>query len=204
MKPFIIGICGGTGSGKTTLSQRLCEAFGDNAVLVGMDSYYKDHPEMPLSERAGMNYDHPDAFDIPLFLGHIKKLKEGQAVEVPVYDYTMHARHSRTVRVESRRVIVLEGILLFENRAIVDLLDMKIFVETDADVRLARRLLRDVRERGRTLDSVVAQYLGTVKPMHEQFVDPYKSRADIIVPEGGHNRVALGMLIDAIRRKIET
>ncbi len=202
MKHCVIGICGGTGSGKTTLAERLCRAFGDDALLIGMDSYYKDHPELPLEVRAGINYDHPDAFDSDLFLSHIEALKRDESVWVPSYDYKNHARRAERRLVESRKIIVVEGILLFENRKLVDLLDMKIFVDTDADVRLARRLLRDVRERGRSLDSVVSQYLGTVKPMHEQFVDPYKRRADIIVPEGGHNAVALSVLIDSVEKKL--
>ena len=201
-KPVTVGICGGTGSGKTTLAERISEAFGNDAVLIGMDTYYKDYPELSFAERAKMNYDHPDAFDTELFLSHIRALKEGKAIDMPTYDYAGYARKPECRRVESRRLVIVEGILLFENQALVNELDIKLFVDTDADVRLARRLLRDVKERGRTLDSVVSQYLGTVKPMHEQFVEPYKRRADIIVPEGGHNRVALTMLIDSIRRKL--
>ncbi len=202
MQRVIIGVCGGTGSGKTTLSQKIYDAFKDKAVLVGMDNYYKNHEDMALAERAKVNYDHPNAFDTDLLIEHLRMLKRGESVDMPEYDYSTHSRKTQTVKVVSREIIIIEGILLFENPELVNLLDIKIFVDTDADVRILRRIMRDVNERGRTLDSVVTQYLTTVKPMHEQFIEPYKRRADIIVPEGGHNMVALDVIINSIYSKL--
>lgn len=204
MGRVIIGVCGGTGSGKTTLSKKIYDEFQDKAVLVGMDNYYKNNADMCLSERAKVNYDHPDAFDTELLIKQLTELKNGRFIDMPLYDYSTHSRKNETVRVESKDIIIIEGILLFENLKLVNLLDIKIFVDTDADVRILRRIMRDVKERGRTLDSVVMQYLTTVKPMHEQFIEPYKRRADIIVPEGGHNSVALDVIINSIYNKLGT
>lgn len=202
MKRVIIGICGGTGSGKTTLAEKIYNRFRSRATLISMDSYYKSNPSIPLEERAKCNYDHPDAFETELLIKHLKQLKNGGAVDVPQYDYCNHLRKDEFVRVESRQIIITEGILLLENIALCNLFDIKIYVDTDADVRILRRIMRDVNERGRSLDSVVKQYQATVKPMHEQFVEPYKRRADIIVPEGGYNSVALDVIIGSINHKL--
>ena len=195
----IIGIAGGTGSGKTTLTHKIKEVFDKQVVILSHDYYYKANKHLDLSERIKLNYDHPSAFDTDLLIGHLKKLKEWQCVEHPVYSFVEHTRLSETIITKPTKVIVVEGILIFENQELCDLLDIKIFVDTDADVRIIRRLLRDVQERGRNIDSVVQQYLDTVKPMHEQFVDPSKKRADIIIPEGGFNSVAVSMLLERIR-----
>ncbi len=202
MDRIVIGLCGGTGSGKTTLANRIYKAFGEEALLLGMDCYYKDNPDMPYEERVKINYDHPNAFDTDLFVTHLEMLRRGEKIVHPTYDFAKHLRSDKWVETESKRVIITEGILLFEDRRIVDNLDIKIFVDTDADVRILRRILRDVKERGRSLDSVVKQYLTTVKPMHEMFIEPSKRVADIIVPEGGHNEVAFDMIFSAILKKI--
>ena len=196
MNTIIIGIAGGTGSGKTTLTERLRDHFGANEVsVINHDSYYKRHDELPYEERCKLNYDHPDSFDTPLMVAHLRELRAGHPVQVPVYDYTIHNRSNETILVKPAPVIIVEGILIFDSPELCELMDMKVFVDTDADVRILRRIVRDVKERGRTLDSVVTQYLNTVKPMHEQFVEPSKRKADLIVPEGGHNLVALELLI---------
>lgn len=196
MKTTIIGIAGGTGSGKSTLTARLREHFGVNEVsVINHDSYYKRHDELPYEERCKLNYDHPDSFDTALLVEHLQALRRGQPVQVPVYDYTVHNRSDRTERVDPAPVVIVEGILIFASPELCDMMDLKVFVDTDADVRILRRIVRDVKSRGRTLDSVVTQYLTTVKPMHEQFVEPSKRKADLIVPEGGRNEVALDMLI---------
>ena len=195
---FLIGIAGGSGSGKTTLAKNIAEHFGDQVSVLRHDNYYKAQSDIPYEERARMNYDHPSAFDTALLLYHLDELKAGRAIECPVYDYTIHDRSAETVRVESTKVIILEGILIFENKELLDRLDMKIFVDTDADVRIVRRILRDVQERGRNLEAVITQYLDTVKPMHEAFVEPSKKKADVIIPEGGNNPVAYGMIINKI------
>ena len=194
-----IGIAGGTGSGKTTLTEKIVEAFRDDISVIHHDSYYKAHNDMTYEERSRLNYDHPDAFDTDLMLEHLKRLKAGNSVEVPVYDYTIHNRSGRTETVKPAKVLVVEGILIFADSALCDQMDIKIYVDTDADVRILRRILRDVEQRGRSLESVVNQYLSTVKPMHDQFVEPSKRRADIIIPEGGHNTVALEMVMERIR-----
>lgn len=203
MDTMVIGIAGGTGSGKTTLTRRLKERFGDNVSVLYHDNYYKRHDDMPYEERCRLNYDHPDAFDTDLMIRDLKALRRGETIYCPVYDYTIHNRGTEVLEVKPTKVILVEGILIFENQALRDLMDIKIFVDTDADVRILRRILRDVKERGRSLDSVVGQYLTTVKPMHEQFVEPSKRRADIVVLEGGHNLVALDMIMERIRRHIE-
>lgn len=196
METVIIGIAGGTGSGKTTLTERLRDRFGAEEVsVINHDSYYKRHDELPFEKRCKLNYDHPDSFDTALLVKHLQALRQGQTVAVPVYDYTIHNRSEQTVPIHPAPVIIVEGILIFASPELCDLMDLKVFVDTDADVRILRRIVRDVKARGRTLDSVVSQYLTTVKPMHEQFVEPSKRKADLIVPEGGRNMVALDMLI---------
>jgi uridine kinase len=200
---LIIGIAGGTGSGKTTLTRRLMSRFGGDVSVVYHDNYYKRHDEMTYDQRAALNYDHPDAFDTDLMIEHLTSLRSGESVQCPVYDYTVHNRSEETVEIRPTKVIIVEGILIFENPDLRDLMDIKIFVDTDADVRILRRILRDVKERGRSLDSVVEQYLTTVKPMHEQFVQPSRQYADIVIPEGGHNLVALELLVERIRYHID-
>ncbi len=202
MDVMVLGIAGGTGSGKTTLTERLKERFGDDVSVIYHDSYYKAHDDLPYEERCKLNYDHPDSFDTGLMVEHLRALKRGEAVECPTYDYTVHNRRKETVRVAPAKVIIVEGILIFENAALRDLMDIKIFVDTDADTRILRRIMRDVKERGRSLDSVVNQYLSTVKPMHEQYVQPSRQYADIVVLEGGHNLVALDMIIQRIEHHI--
>ena len=196
MNTVIIGIAGGSGSGKTTLTNRLWKQFGpDEVSVLNHDSYYKRHDELPYEERCKLNYDHPDSFDTPLLVEHLKALRAGQPVKVPIYDYSIHNRTDRSVTVYPAPVIIVEGILIFASPELCEQMDMKVYVDTDADVRILRRIMRDVKQRGRTLDSVVEQYLTTVKPMHEQFVEPSKRKADLIVPEGGRNPVALQLLI---------
>ena len=199
---LVIGIAGGSGSGKTTLMRNLTRGFGDDITVLSHDNYYKAHDDMPFEQRSKLNYDHPDAFDTEMMIEHLKLLKQGRAIQCPVYDYAIHNRTSETIRVEPRSVIIVEGILIFENKALCDLMDVKIFVDTDADVRLIRRIRRDVAKRGRSLQSVLSQYLETVKPMHEQFVEPSKKNADLIVLEGGKNLVALEMLTRRIQHHI--
>ncbi len=198
-KVTIIGIAGGTGSGKTTLVKRVTAAFNNEDVLVlNHDNYYKRHDELTYEERCQLNYDHPDSLETELMVEHLKKLKKGEAIECPVYDFTVHNRSDETLLIKPARVIIVEGILIFTDPWLREQMDMKVFVDTDADVRILRRLVRDVKERGRTIESVVSQYLNTVKPMHEQYVESSKRYADIIVPEGGENMVALTMLCDKI------
>jgi uridine kinase len=196
---IIIGIAGGTASGKTTVAQKIKEVFGSNVELVSHDYYYLPHNDMTYEERTKINYDHPNAFETDRLIRDIRDLKAGKAVDVPVYDFTIHNRVDDTVRVEPKRVIIVEGILVFENEELRSLMDIKIFVDTDSDERLARRILRDVKERGRSLDSVLTQYTTTVKPMHDQFVEPSKRYADIIIPRGGQNSVALEMINERIK-----
>ena len=194
MNTIFIGIAGGTGSGKTTLTEHLKQHFGDDISVVHHDSYYK-YQDRPFEERCKQNYDHPDAFETDLMVEQLKELKAGKAIRCPVYSYADHQRTSETELIQPSKVVIVEGILIFQDPRLREMLDIKIFVETDADVRILRRALRDVRDRGRTLESVITQYLTTVKPMHEQFVEPSKRKADLIVPEGGHNLVALELLI---------
>ena len=196
---MILGIAGGTGSGKTTITRRLIQRFGSDVSVIHHDNYYKAHHDMPYEERAKLNYDHPDSFDTEMLVEALKELKKGHAVTCPVYDYTIHDRTDKTVTIKPTRVIIVEGILIFESRELCEQMDIKIFVDTDADVRILRRIVRDVRDRGRSLESVINQYLNTVKPMHEQFVEPSKRRADIIIPEGGQNKVALDMVVERVR-----
>ena len=196
---IVIGIAGGTGSGKTTITRKIMQSFGGDVSVIYHDNYYKAHHNMSYEERSRLNYDHPDAFDTELLISDLKKLRSGEAVRCPTYDYTIHDRSDKTVTVKPAKVIIVEGILIFQSIELCELMDIKIYVDTDADVRILRRIVRDVRDRGRSLDSVVNQYLSTVKPMHEQFVEPSKRKADIIIPEGGHNQVALEMVIERVR-----
>ena len=195
---MIIGIAGGSGSGKTTLAKNIVEHFDGRVSILRHDDYYRSQKDISVEERAKLNYDHPDAFDNELLIAHLDELRKGHSIESPVYDYSVHDRSSEIRNVESTDVIILEGILIFANTELLERLDMKIYVDTDADVRILRRIIRDVKKRGRTLDSVVTQYLSTVKPMHDAFVEPSKKHADIIIPEGGKNPIAYGMIIDRI------
>lgn len=200
---IVIGVAGGSASGKTTVAARLKEEFNDNVELICHDSYYLAHDDMPFEERVKINYDHPNAFDTERMLKDIRSLKQGIAIDCPVYSYSEHNRTKETVHVKATKVIIIEGFLIFENKELRDLMDIKIFVDTDADERLVRRILRDVKERGRSLESVITQYINTVKPMHEQFVEPTKKHADIIIPRGGENQVALQMVMNRIKAIVE-
>ena len=202
-KILVIGIAGGTGSGKTTLMHNLITEFSDVVTVLSHDNYYKRHDDLTYEQRCQLNYDEPAALETDLMARHLDILRRGEAIDCPVYDFTVHNRSDETIRITPEKVIIVEGILIFENKQLRDLMDIKIFVDTDADVRLCRRIVRDVRERGRTLESVVEQYQNTVKPMHEMYVEPSKKHADIIVPEGGKNVVALDMIMGRIRRHLE-
>jgi uridine kinase len=200
---LVIGICGGTGSGKTTITGRLIEALSERCVLVlQQDHYYKDLPRLPLDERARQNFDHPDSLETSLLVEHVRQMRLGKAIERPIYDFTHHRREVRTLRLEPRPALIVEGILIFDNQALRALMDIKIFVDTDADLRFIRRLSRDIRERGRTLESVVQQYLATVRPMHMEFIEPSKRYADVIIPEGGYNEVGIDLVIQKIRSRL--
>ena len=201
-KILVIGIAGGSGSGKTTLMKRLVEQFGDDVAVVSHDNYYRRHDELTYEQRSQINYDEPAALETDLMAYHLDCLRQGQAIDCPVYDYAAHNRSDETIRIEPRKVIIVEGIMIFENEALRNLMDIRIFVDTDADVRLCRRIKRDVNKRGRTLESVLTQYQETVKPMHEQYVEPSKKYANLVVPEGGKNIVALEMITDRIRRHL--
>ena len=200
---MVIGIAGGTGSGKTTITKKLMQHFGGDVSVIYHDNYYKAHHNMSYEERSKLNYDHPDSFDTDLLIQAVKDLKAGRSVTCPVYDYTIHDRSDQVIVVKPAKVVIVEGILIFQSRELCQQMDIKIYVDTDADVRILRRIVRDVRDRGRSLDSVVNQYLSTVKPMHEQFVEPSKRNADIIIPEGGHNQVAMEMVMERVRAHIE-
>jgi len=200
MEPVVVGVAGGTGSGKTTVAAEILRRAGtDHISLIQHDAYYKDLSDLPVAQRAMQNFDHPDALDNDLLIAHLKELKAGRPVEVPIYDFTTHARTTRTLRVESHRVILLEGILIFSDQALRRLMDVRIYVDTDADIRFIRRLQRDIAERGRTMESVIHQYLATVRPMHQEYVEPSKRHANIIIPEGGFNEVAVEMIAARIR-----
>lgn len=204
MKPIlIVGIAGGTGSGKTTFTKAVTEKFGDDVTVVLHDNYYKAHHDLTYEERTKLNYDAPDAFDTDLMKEHLQKLRSGSFIECPIYDYTIHDRSEKTRRIYPGKVIIVEGILIFEDKELCDLMDIKVFVDTDADIRLIRRIRRDTRKRGRSLESVLKQYETTVKPMHEKYVEPSRKNADIIVPEGGKNPVALDMLLSKIKKHID-
>ena len=203
MGTILIGIAGGSGSGKTTLANNLVNYFGENEVsILRHDNYYKRHDEMSYEERSRLNYDHPDAFDTELLCAHIRQLKAGYRIEMPVYDYSVHNRSDKTTPVLPNPVIILEGILIFAEPELVDLMDFRIFVDTDADERILRRIKRDVNERGRSLESVMRQYRETVKPMHDQFVEASKRKANIIIPEGGRNQAAMQMVVDFIKNRL--
>lgn len=197
--PIIIGIAGGTGSGKSTLAENIEKDFKNNITMISHDYYYKSNDKLPFEERSRLNYDHPDAFETDLLIKHLKQLKKGETIQRPSYSFEKHLREEQTYPVVPKKVILVEGILLFENKTLRDMMDIKIFVDADADIRFIRRLTRDIQERGRTLESVIEQYCTTVKPMHEQFVEPSKKYADIIVPKGGYNKVALNMIVEKIR-----
>ena len=199
---LVIGIAGGTGSGKTTLMKNLVERFGDAVTVVSHDNYYKRHDDMTYEERCLINYDEPAAFENDLMARQLEALRRGERVECPVYDYTVHNRSNETVTIEPKQVIIIEGILIFADEALRSSMDIKIFVDTDADIRLCRRIKRDVNKRGRSVESVLTQYMTTVKPMHDKYVEPSKRFADLVVPEGGKNVVALDILIDRIQRHL--
>ncbi len=200
-KPIVIGIAGGSGSGKTTIAHEIAKNIHDHdrIMIMTQDSYYKDNTGVPMSQRKKINYDHPDAFDMPLLEAQLNQLLHRKPIEMPTYDFTAHTRSDKTIHVEPADIIILEGILVLFNEAIRQLMDIKVYVDTDDDIRFIRRLLRDMRERGRSLDSVIHQYLKTVKPMYHQFIEPTKRYADIIVPEGGENNVAIDMLTTKIK-----
>ena len=200
---LVIGIAGGTGSGKTTLMKNLIAEFADNVTVLSHDNYYKRHDELTYEERCQLNYDEPAALETDLMAYHLDLLRQGQAIDCPVYDFTVHNRSDETVRIVPKNVIIVEGILNFENEALRDLMDIRIFVDTDADVRLCRRIKRDVNKRGRSLESVLTQYQETVKPMYEKYVEPSKKHAHILVPEGGKNAVALDLIENLIAKHIE-
>ena len=198
--PVIIGVAGGSGSGKTTVVRRIAQSLGpEHVTVLEHDRYYNDRRDLRLEERALLNYDHPDSLETDLLVEHVRTLRSGQTVELPVYDFTMHARMSTTDRAEPRRAIIVEGILIYTHAALRDLMAVKVFVDTDPDTRFIRRLRRDVAERGRTMESVIEQYLTTVKPMHFDFVEPSKRYADLIIPQGGHNDIAIDLLLNLIR-----
>ena len=200
-RPIVIGIAGGSGSGKTTIAHEVARLINDDDHIITLtqDSYYKDNTGIPMSERKKINYDHPDAFDMPLLVAQINQLMHRKAVEMPVYDFTEHTRSSKTIHVEPADIIILEGILVLADENLRNLMEIKVYVDTDDDIRFIRRLERDLKERGRSLDSVIDQYLATVKPMYHQFIEPTKRYADIIVPEGGENNVAIDMLTTKMR-----
>lgn len=203
-KPVVIGVTGGSGSGKTSVTKSIYNHFKGHSILViEQDSYYKDQAHLPFEERLKTNYDHPLAFDNDLLYEHIKLLQEYKSVEKPVYDYTLHTRSDEVIIVEPKDVIILEGILVLEDERLRSLMDMKLYVDTDADIRIIRRLSRDIKERGRTLDSVIDQYVNVVRPMHNQFIEPTKRYADIIIPEGGHNHVAIDLMVTKIQTILE-
>jgi len=198
--PVVIGVAGGSGSGKTTVVRRIMDSLGpEHVVVLEHDRYYRDRPDLRLEERAVLNYDHPDSLETSLLVQHLHALKQGRPVDVPLYDFTRHARRGDTQRCQPRRAIIVEGILIFSDAQLRDRMDVKVFVDADADTRFIRRLQRDVAERGRTMESVIEQYQGTVKPMHFEFVEPTKRYADLIIPVGGHNAVAVDLMLSLVR-----
>lgn len=198
-QPIIIGVAGGTGSGKTTVANVILDAVGrDRIAYLPHDAYYRDLTDLPPAQKAEVNFDHPNSLETELMIEHVKTLKKGKPVDIPIYDFSTHSRTQQTMRVEPQRVIIVEGILIFAERKLRELFDMKLFVDTDPDIRFIRRLERDIAERGRTMDMVIQQYLGTVRPMHLEFVDPSKRYADVIIPEGGLNQVAMDMVVARI------
>jgi uridine kinase len=200
---MIIGICGGTGSGKTTVANRILESVSaSEVVFIQQDSYYRNLKDLPLDYRSAVNFDHPDALDNDLLVHHIRKLKAGGSVELPIYDFKTHTRLNETVLIEPKAIVIVEGILIFADPRLLEQMDIKVFVDTPDDIRFIRRLRRDVAERGRTVDSVIEQYLATVRPMHMQFVEPSKRFADVIIPEGGHNLVSIDLISGKIRERL--
>lgn len=197
---LVIGLAGGSGSGKTTVVRRIVESLGgDHVTVLDHDRYYRDYPDLRFEDRAALNYDHPDSLETPLMVEHVQALKAGRPVDAPVYDFTRHARASATEHFEPRTTLIVEGILVFADKRLRELMDIKIFVDADDDIRFIRRLERDTAERGRTVQSVIDQYVGTVKPMHLEFVEPTKRYADVIIPQGGHNAVAIDMVLTMVR-----
>ena len=200
---LVIGIAGGSGSGKTTLTNQIAAQFLEQVTVIKHDNYYKAHDDMDYDERSRLNYDHPNAFDTELMIEHLRALKQGKSIECPIYDYTIHNRSKDTITIVPNKVIIVEGILIFENKDLCDLMDIRIFVDTDADLRIIRKIQRDVMERARSLESVINQYIETVKPMHEQYVEPSKKNANVIVPEGGYNQAAMEMIRNHIKNHLE-
>ncbi|WP_338596223.1 uridine kinase [Clostridium baratii] len=199
-KPILIGITGGTGSGKSTIADEIFNSFNEDCIaMIQQDAYYKDQKHLTMEERVKTNYDHPRAFDNDLLIDHLKALMNGESIEKPIYDFTVHTRADETTTVNPRDIIIVEGILILEDPRIRELLDIKVYVDTDADIRILRRMVRDIDERGRTVESVIEQYLSVVRPMHMQFTEPTKRYADIIVPEGGRNKVAIDILVSKIK-----
>ncbi|MFF2447652.1 uridine kinase [Neobacillus sp. NPDC058068] len=203
-RPVVIGVTGGSGSGKTSVTKAIYESLKDHSILVlEQDYYYKDQADLPFEERLKTNYDHPLAFDNDLLIEHIEKLLRYEAIEKPVYDYSIHTRSEKVIQVEPQDVIILEGILVLEDDRLRDLMDIKLYVDTDADLRIIRRMTRDIKERGRSFDSVIDQYLNVVRPMHNQFIEPTKRYADVIIPEGGQNHVAIDLMVTKIQTILE-
>ncbi len=203
-KPVVIGVTGGSGSGKTSVTKAIYESFKGHSILIlEQDYYYKDQSHLPFEQRLKTNYDHPLAFDNDLLIKHIEQLLRYEPIDKPVYDYSMHTRSNEVIKVEPKDVIILEGILVLEEARLRNLMDMKLYVDTDADLRIIRRLMRDIKERGRSIDSVIEQYVNVVRPMHNQFIEPTKRYADIIIPEGGHNHVAIDLMVTKIKTILE-
>jgi uridine kinase len=203
-KPVVIGVTGGSGSGKTSVTKAIYESFKGHSILIlEQDYYYKDQSHLPFEQRLKTNYDHPLAFDNDLLIKHIEQLLRYEPIDKPVYDYSMHTRSNEVIKVEPKDVIILEGILVLEEERLRNLMDMKLYVDTDADLRIIRRLMRDIKERGRSIDSVIEQYVNVVRPMHNQFIEPTKRYADIIIPEGGHNHVAIDLMVTKIKTILE-
>lgn len=203
MKPVVIGIAGGTGSGKTTVTNAIRKQIADNVTLITQDSYYKNYPDLSYKDRCKINYDHPESFDTELLIKHIESLKNNVPISMPVYDYENHLRTKKTEPKKPSPIIIIEGILIFESPQLRNLMDIRIFVDTDADIRILRRIERDINERGRSLNSVIQQYRTTVQPMHIEFVEPTKRYADLIIPEGGYNTIAIDMIVAKIKSIIK-